>query len=357
MRTDRFHYELPEELIAQSPAARRDESRLLVYDRSDDRITHSTFRKLGDFLRDDDLLVFNDTKVIPARLRGERADSSGKAELLLLQEVAQNEWWAMLKPGRRLRMGSVIHLRSNKGGISDYTAKIVEKNDAGHGLVHFSGPGNVLDFLPALGEMPLPPYIRPDAKRTKLDQERYQTVYARHTGSVAAPTAGLHFTDTLLDELRERGIETRFVTLHVGLGTFAPVKAETVEEHVMHEERFEMTGDTAQAIKDAKSAGRRVIAVGTTSVRVLESVAEQNGGELKSGHGSTSIFIYPPRKFRVVDALITNFHLPNSTLLMLVSAFASPGSTTGIDKMLVVYQEAIRERYRFFSYGDAMFIH
>lgn len=357
MRTDRFHYDLPEELIAQTPAEHRDESRLLVVDRRNDDTTHSRFDRLGDFLRDGDMLVFNNSKVIPARLRGERADSSGKAELLLLRAVSSNEWWAMLKPGRRLRAGSVIRLRENNGDPSGYAATIVEKNDEGHGLVRFSGPGNILDALPGLGEMPLPPYIRPNSKRAKLDRERYQTVYARQPGSVAAPTAGLHFTTELLDDLRARGIETHFLTLHVGLGTFAPVKTDRVEDHVMHEESYEVSEDTATAISGAKSAGRRIIAVGTTSVRVLESVASANGGEIVPGSGATRIFIHPPCKFRVVDALITNFHLPGSTLLMLVSAFAAPGSTSGIDKMLGVYQEAIRERYRFFSYGDAMLIH
>lgn len=357
MRTDRFDYSLPEELIAQTPTERRDESRLLVFDRGSGQIAHSRFSKLPDFLRVGDVLVFNDTKVIAARLRGEREDSRGQAELLLLRAIGQNEWWTMLKPGRRLRVGSVIRLHRNKGGRSDFSAKVVEKNEAGHGLIHFSGPGDILDALPMLGEMPLPPYIRPDVKRTKLDHDRYQTVYARQPGSVAAPTAGLHFTGDLLNELREREIETQFVTLHVGLGTFAPVKSELVEDHVMHEEQFEISPDSATAIAAAKDAGRRIIAVGTTSVRVLESVAEQNGGSIVAGTGATSIFIYPPRKFRMVDALITNFHLPNSTLLMLVSAFASPGSTAGIDQILAAYQEAICERYRFFSYGDGMFIH
>jgi S-adenosylmethionine:tRNA ribosyltransferase-isomerase len=312
--------------------------------------------RLPDFLRAGDLLVLNDTKVIPARLRGNREDSAGKAELLLLRPIAVNEWWAMLKPGRRLREGSTLRILKHKGGPSDFVGTIVEKNEAGHGRVHFSGPGNILDHLGQVGEMPLPPYIRPDATRSKLDQERYQTVFARDPGSVAAPTAGLHFTESLLEDLRDRGVETRYVTLHVGLGTFAPVKTEEIEAHEMHEEQFQVSPETATAIRLAKAEGRRVIAVGTTSLRVLESVAMNHGGEVVAGAGATRIFIHPPHKFRVVDALLTNFHLPCSTLLMLVSAFASPGSTAGIDVILDAYQEAIRERYRFFSYGDAMFV-
>ena len=356
MQTDRFNYELPDELIAQSPAARREDSRLLVVDRSSGGRTHSTIARLGDFLRAGDLLILNDTKVLPARLRGEREEGSGKAELLLLRSVATNNWWVMLKPGRRLREGSIIRLLKNKGGPSDFTATILEKNEAGHGRVHFSGPGDIADHLSELGEMPLPPYIRPDATRARLDRERYQTVFAREPGSVAAPTAGLHFTESLLADLRARGIATHFVTLHVGLGTFAPVKTEQIEAHEMHEERFTVSTETAEAVNEAKSAGRRVIAVGTTSLRVLESVAAVNGGRLIAGSGSTRIFIHPPHKFRIVDALLTNFHLPCSTLLMLVSAFASPGSIAGIDHLQEVYQEAIRERYRFYSYGDAMLI-
>jgi len=356
MRTDRFHYELPPELIAQEPAARREDARLLLWERRSHERRHSTVAQLGGFLREGDVLIFNDSRVIPARLHGGREGSGGKVELLLLRPVGHNDWWAMLKPGRRLREGDVIRLTRNKGGASDFIATIQEKNEAGHGRVHFAGPGDILDHLGELGEMPLPPYIRADATRTKLDRERYQTVFAREPGSVAAPTAGLHFTEALLEEIRERGVATHFVTLHVGLGTFAPVKAEEVEAHEMHEEYFEVSEPTAQAVNEAKSQGRRVIAVGTTSLRVLESVAAYHGGQLVAGAGSTRIFIHPPHKFRLVDALFTNFHLPCSTLLMLVSAFASPGTSAGIDPLLEVYREAIAERYRFFSYGDAMLI-
>lgn len=356
MRTDRFHYELPDELIAQEPLARRDDSRLLVIDRTSGERTHSQVKRLADHLRAGDLLVLNDTKVIPARLRGSREDSSGKAELLLLHPVATNEWWALLKPGRRLREGSTLRILKHKGGPSDFLGTIVEKNAAGHGRIHFSGPGDIADHLGQLGEMPLPPYIRPDAQRSKLDRERYQTVFARDPGSVAAPTAGLHFTASLLEDLRDRGVETRFVTLHVGLGTFAPVKTEEIEAHEMHEEHFAVSAETATAIKLAKAERRRIIAVGTTSLRVLEGAATNHGGDVVAGSGSTRIFIHPPHKFRVVDALLTNFHLPCSTLLMLVSAFMSPGSTAGIDTILEIYREAITERYRFFSYGDAMLI-
>ncbi len=357
MRTDRFHYELPEELIAQEPPNRRDGSRLLVLDRATGTRTHSMIKQLGRFLRAGDVLVMNDTRVIPARLHGVREGATGKAELLLLRQVGVNDWWAMLKPGRRLREGASIRLTKNKGGASDFMATVVEKNDEGHGRIHFSGPGDIADHLGQLGEMPLPPYIRPDAGRAKLDRERYQTVFARDPGSVAAPTAGLHFTGPLLDELREQGVETHFVTLHVGLGTFAPVKAEQVEDHSMHEERYQLSEETVRAIKVARAEGRRVIAVGTTTLRVLESVAANPSGRITAGTGTTRIFIHPPHKFHVVDALLTNFHLPCSTLLMLVSAFASPGSTAGIDMILETYQEAIAGRYRFFSYGDAMFVH
>jgi len=357
MRTDRFQYELPDDLIAQEPTARRDESRLLVVDRSSGALTHSSVNRLGDFLRAGDVLVFNDTKVIPARLRGVREGATGKAELLLIRPVAMNEWWVMLKPGRRLPEGSTVQILKNKGGPSEFLATIVEKNEAGHGLVRFAGRGDVVEHLGELGEMPLPPYIRPDAQRSKLDRERYQTVFARDPGSVAAPTAGLHFTESLLEDLRSQGVETHFVTLHVGLGTFAPVKTEEIEAHEMHEEHYQLGEATSEAVNAAKDAGRRVIAVGTTSLRVLESVAMRHGGRLVAGAGTTSIFIHPPHKFRIVDALLTNFHLPGSTLLMLVSAFMTPGSTAGIDTVLEIYRQAIAERYRFFSYGDAMLIH
>jgi S-adenosylmethionine:tRNA ribosyltransferase-isomerase len=356
MRTDRFHYDLPEESIAQTPAERREDARLLVFHRATGEREHARVAGLARFLQPGDVLVLNDTRVIPARLRARREDAGGRVELLLLHAVAPNEWWTMIKPGRRLRPGASVRLLDHRGAASDFTATIVEKNEAGHGRVHFAGPGDLLDHLGALGEMPLPPYIRPDAARARLDRERYQTVFAREAGSVAAPTAGLHFTGALIEELEAQGVHTCFVTLHVGLGTFAPVKTENVEDHVMHEEHYSVSTTTATEVNQARTEGRRVIAVGTTSLRVLESVAARHEGALVAGAGSTRIFIYPPYKFRMVDGLLTNFHLPGSTLLMLVSAFASPGGTGGIDRLLEVYREAIANGYRFFSYGDAMLV-
>ena len=356
MLTERFNYELPEELIAQRPAASRDGARLLVLDRATGGVRHSQVARLRDWLRAGDVLVFNDTKVFPARLHGIREDATGRAELLLLKQVGPNEWWAMLKPGRRLRVGATIRLLKRRREPSEFVGTIVEKNEEGHGRLQFHGPGELRAALGSLGELPLPPYIRPDETRASVDRERYQTVFAREPGSVAAPTAGLHFTPELLAALRAAGIETHFVTLHVGLGTFAPVKSEEITAHPMHEESYSVSESTAEAINRAKAEGRRVIAVGTTSVRVLESVAETHGRHLVAGDGRTRIFIHPPYKFQVVDALVTNFHLPKSTLLMLVSAFAAPGSTAGIALVLAAYREAIAERYRFFSYGDAMLI-
>ena len=277
-------------------------------------------------------------------------------ELLLVEESAPNEWWTLLRPGKRVRPGTEIHLTWNSGQASDVRAVVQEKNAEGHCLVRFTGTANILGELDALGEIPLPPYI--ERAVGAEDDARYQTVFAQPVGSVAAPTAGLHFTPQLLDELRTRGVQIHFVTLHVGLGTFAPVKAEKLADHVMHEERFELPATTAAAINAAKREGRRVIAVGTTTVRVLESAAQLSAFnfQLSASQGRTRIFIHPPYQFRIVDALLTNFHLPQSTLLMLVSAFAAPGELRGRELILSAYAEAVRERYRFFSYGDAMLI-
>jgi len=357
MRTADFDYDLPSDLIAQRPTPQRDQSRLLVLHRDTDEVDHRQFHALLDYLRAGDLLVMNDSRVIPARLRGLNASTGGAFELLLLEEIATNDWWAMLKPGRRARVGTQIEIRNPKSEIRNLTATVIETNAEGHRRLRFAGTRDILGVLDELGEVPLPPYIhRHDADELAQDKDRYQTVFADATGSVAAPTAGLHFTKKLLDEIREREIQIQFVTLHVGLGTFAPVKTETVEEHRMHEERFEVGEAAARAVNEAKAAGRRIVAVGTTSLRVLETVARQNAGRLAAGRGRTKIFIHPPSDFRIADGLLTNFHLPRSTLLMLVSAFATPGETRGREVILSAYAEAIRARYRFFSYGDAMLI-
>jgi len=356
MRTADFNFELPPELIAQVPAATRDASRLLVLHRDSGKIEHRQFRDLLEFLRTGDVLVFNNSRVIPARLRGKNAESGGQFEMFLLEENATNDWWAMMRPAKRARAGTEIIL-TNAGEPTEVRATVLEINGEGHRRLRFSGTKNIFAALDQLGEVPLPPYIsRPKASKAEADRERYQTVFAQPPGSVAAPTAGLHFTEKLLDEIRARGVQICFVTLHVGLGTFAGVKTETLAEHTMHEERFELSAETARAINEAKRAGRRIIAVGTTSVRVLESVAREHEGDLVPGGGRTRIFIYPPRDFKIVDVLLTNFHLPCSTLLMLVSAFAAPGETRGREMILSAYAEAIRERYRFFSYGDAMLL-
>jgi S-adenosylmethionine:tRNA ribosyltransferase-isomerase len=360
MQTADFDFELPPELIAQMPAAKRDASRLLVLHRDSGAMEHRTFRDVLEFFRAGDVLVLNNSRVIPARLRGKNAKTGGGFKLLLLKENSVNDWWAMLQPGKRAHIGTEIILASN-GKPTEIRATVLDKNDEGHRRLEFSGVENIFQALDEIGEIPLPPYIHraPAAQNsdpTRFDRERYQTVFAQTAGSVAAPTAGLHFTESLLDDIRARGVEVCFVTLHVGLGTFLPVKTETITAHTMHEERYELSKETADAIKAAKRERRRVIAVGTTTVRVLESVAEKHAGDLTSGPGETRIFIYPPRDFKIVDALLTNFHLPCSTLLMLVSALAAPGETRGCEMVLAAYAEAVRERYRFFSYGDAMLL-
>lgn len=352
MRTADFEYPLPPELIAQFPAARRDASRLLVLHRNTENLEHKNFRDVLDYLRAGDVLILNNSRVIPARLRGTNAKTGGAFEILLLEENSCNDWWALMKPGKRARLGTQIKLTEK------ISATVTATNVEGHRRLQFAGTPNILDELDAIGELPLPPYIERDQKNLPpSDKERYQTVFAQPTGSVAAPTAGLHFTENMLAEIRAHGVEIHFVTLHVGLGTFAPVKAETLAEHIMHEERFEVSEATAKAVNTAKSEGRRVIAVGTTSVRVLESAAGKIAlPTIKPGPGRTKIFIFPPRDFKIVDALLTNFHLPCSTLLMLISAFAAPGKLSGRETILCTYAEAVKARYRFFSYGDAMLI-
>lgn len=335
MLTRDFDYELPPESIAQQPSP-RGESRLLVLDREGAE-RHRRVRDLPELLRPGDLLVLNNTRVIPARLFGRRP-GGGQIEILLTGKAGEQEWDALVKPGRRARPGTVIELDAG------LTAEVIEKEESGRHRLRFSEP--VEPHLDRLGHVPLPPYIqRPD---DAADRERYQTVYARHPGAIAAPTAGLHFSAELLQEIAAAGIETAEVTLHVGLGTFKPVSVEQIEEHRMDRERYEVPEAAAEAIRRARGRGGRVVAVGTTVVRTLESAAIAGGGEVLPGSGSTELFITPGFRFQAVDVLLTNFHLPRSTLLMLVSAFA------GRERILAAYEEAVREGYRFYSYGDAM---
>lgn len=336
MKTSDFDYYLPEELIAQTPVEPRDSSRLLVYDRKDESIKHKIFRDICDVLQKGDLLVVNDTKVLPARIYGE-TEHGGKVEILLLKCRSINEWETLVKPGRKAKKGAIWKISD------ELKAEIIDTTDAEGGrVVRFIYDGVFEDILSRVGEMPLPPYIHEKLK----DQSRYQTVYCKTDGSAAAPTAGLHFTPELMQKLKDKGVEFANVLLHVGLGTFRPVKADEITEHHMHTEFYKIDEENAEKINKAKREGRRVIAVGTTSVRTLESVADENG-MVRECSGDTSIFIYPGYKFKCVDGLITNFHLPKSTLIMLVSAFV------GREQTLKVYETAVRERYRFFSFGDA----
>jgi S-adenosylmethionine:tRNA ribosyltransferase-isomerase len=362
--TSEFDFQLPPELIAQQPAPARDSSRLLVLHREANRIEHRAFADLITYLRAGDVLVLNDSKVIPARLRATNPKTGGAFEILLLEENARNDWWAMMRPAKRARVGTELSVADLRGSPTSISATVIETNEEGHRRLRFQRAAcvslanlDLVNELDHLGEVPLPPYIKRSAGESSPDDRaRYQTVYANEKGSVAAPTAGLHFTEEIFSRIRERGADVCHVTLHVGLGTFAPVKAERVEEHTMHFERFRVEESVAQKINEAKSQGRRIVAVGTTSVRVLETLARENNGAIVSGSGRTNIFIYPPFPFRIVDAIVTNFHLPCSTLLMLVSAFASPDQRNGREKMFAAYAEAVKERYRFFSYGDAMLI-
>ncbi len=351
-----FEYLLPDELIAQSPVARRDASRLMVLDRPAGAIRHHQFSDLSHLLVPGDLLVLNNSKVLPARLRAQKKPSGGAFEILLLEEIARNDWWCLLRPAKRAPIGSPISLHFPTGEPAGIEAVVTAKLEDGSRRIRFQGVPDIRLELDRLGEIPLPPYIKRPLRPTPEDSQRYQTVYASPPGSVAAPTAGLHFTQELLDRLKSSGVTTAEVTLHVGPGTFAPVKEDNLHLHKMHEERYEVSEEAAEAVKRAKSEKRRVIAVGTTSARVLESAASAESGGINSGAGRTRIFIHPPYRFKIVDGLITNFHLPRSTLLMLVSALASPGKLDGRDFILRAYAEAIRERYRFYSYGDAMLI-
>nr|WP_302021235.1 tRNA preQ1(34) S-adenosylmethionine ribosyltransferase-isomerase QueA [uncultured Acetatifactor sp.] len=335
-----FYFELPQELIAQDPLEERSSSRLLALDKRTGAVSHHVFREVGDFLRPGDCLVLNDTKVIPARLLGEREGTGAHVELLLLKRRSGDVWETLARPGKKCRPGTKLTFG---GGL--LKAEILETVEEGNRLVRFAYEGIFEEVLDRLGEMPLPPYITHKLQ----DKGRYQTVYARYEGSAAAPTAGLHFTRELLGQLEEKGIKIAYVTLHVGLGTFRPVKEENVLEHHMHTEHFQVSPETAELIGSVKAAGGRVVCVGTTSCRTLESAADDNG-VVHACDGDTDIFIYPGYRFKVLDALITNFHLPESTLIMLVSALA------GRENVLRAYEEAVRERYRFFSFGDAMLI-
>ena len=340
MKTSDFYYELPPELIAQTPLERRDGSRLLVLDRQTGQTAHRHFYELPALLREGDCLVLNDSRVLPARLLGHREPTKGAVEVLLLQDKGDGVWECLTKPGRKTRPGTELSF-----GDGELTATVVDALEGGNKLIQFHYSGIFLEVLERLGNMPLPPYI----KERLEDGERYQTVYSRHTGSAAAPTAGLHFTPELLEQIRAMGVKTAFVTLHVGLGTFRPVKAEEITDHHMHAEFCIITQENADLINETKRSGGRVICVGTTSCRTLESLAAEDGTLTESSKW-TDIFIYPGYRFKAMDGLITNFHLPESTLIMLVSAFA------GREHILAAYDEAVRERYRFFSFGDAMFI-
>lgn len=356
LKTTGFGFDLPPNLIAQHPTPIRDASRLLATNRATGDRTHHYFADLPQFLHAGDVLVLNNSRVISARLRGSKIDGTAAVEILLTEPFEDLIWRALVRPGKRLPPGTCIVLHNRNGQPTSLVVEVIEKNEEGHALLRFNGTKDVLAELDRLGEMPLPPYIRREAhNQSGEDIERYQTVYADPVGSIAAPTAGLHFTEELLDQLRAQDVEIHALTLHVGLGTFAPVKVDSLDEHHMHAEHYTLPLETVTAINTAKAEGRRVIAVGTTTVRVLESVA-QTHKPLVATSSNTDIFIYPPCKFRIVDALITNFHLPQSTLLMLVSAFAAPGKLHGREWMLETYAEAIREKYRFFSYGDAMLI-
>ena len=340
MEISEFNYNLPEELIAQTPIRNRDESRLMVLNRENETIEHKVFKDILDYLKPGDCLVRNNTKVIPARLYGKK-DTGANIEFLLLKRIEGDFWEVMVRPGRKLQVGTKVTF-----GEGLLEAEILEVLDGGNRKVKFSYDGIFNEILDKIGLMPLPPYIKERLK----EKDRYQTVYARYEGSAAAPTAGLHFTEELLEKIKEKGVEIANVTLHVGIGTFRPVKVEKVEDHDMHSEHFYIKQEDVDKINKAKKNGNRVIAVGTTSSRVLESIAEEGTGLVKAIEGDTKIFIYPGYKFKCIDALITNFHLPESTLIMLVSALA------GREYIMKAYNEAVEEKYRFFSFGDAMFI-
>lgn len=340
MKTSDYYYDLPKELIAQTPLERRDASRLFVLDRETGEFEHKHFYDIINYLKDGDCLIMNDSRVLPARIYGVKKETGARVEFLLLTQHRQNVWECLAGPGKKAKENSEFTF-----GDGVMTGRVLEVLDNGNRLVEFESEETFFAALDRLGEMPLPPYIT----EKLTDKERYQTVYSRELGSAAAPTAGLHFTNELLGKLREKGVKLGYVTLHVGLGTFRPVKVDDVTKHKMHSEHYEVPQETADLIRETKKNGGRVISVGTTSCRTLEAVAKEHG-EVIACNGWTDIFIYPPYEFRVLDGLITNFHLPESTLIMLVSAFA------GYDHVMNAYKEAVKERYRFFSFGDAMLI-
>ena len=340
MNVSEFNYNLPEELIAQTPIEKRDESRLLVLNREKQSLEHKVFKDIIDYLEPGDVLVRNNTKVLPARLYGKK-ETGANVEFLLLNNIEGDIWECIVRPGNKLHVGT-----SAIFGEGLLKANVLEVMPGGTRKVQFKYEGIFNEILDKIGLMPLPPYIHEELK----ENDRYQTVYAQHEGSAAAPTAGLHFTPELLKKLEEKGVKIANVTLHVGIGTFRPVKVENIEDHDMHSEHFYIKQDDVDKINEAKKQGHRVISVGTTSCRVLETVADENTGMVKTTEGDTQIFIYPGYKFKCIDGLITNFHLPQSTLLMLVSALA------GKDYIMGAYEEAVKEKYRFFSFGDAMFI-
>ena len=339
MKTSDFWYDLPEELIAQTPLQRRDSSRLLVLDKETGAISHRHFYDILEYMHPGDCLVLNDSRVLPARLLGHRP-TGGAVEILLLRDLGDKKWECLCKPGRKMQVGSQVIF-----GNGELSATVVEVQESGNRVVEFHYEGIFLEVLERLGKMPLPPYIKEELQ----DQERYQTVYSREVGSAAAPTAGLHWTPALLEQAHQKGIKTAFVTLHVGLGTFRPVKVDNVLEHHMHSELCMISAETATVLNETKVAGGRIICVGTTSCRTLESLVKEDGS-FEAGSKWTEIFIYPGYTFKAMDGLITNFHLPESTLVMLVSAFA------GKESVMAAYEEAVNERYRFFSFGDAMCI-
>lgn len=340
MKTADFYYDLPQELIAQDPLEDRSSSRLMILDRQTGQVEHHVFREIIEYLNPGDCLVLNNTKVIPARLYGSKVGTDGKIEVLLLKRKENNIWETLVKPGKKCKPGAKISF-----GEGLLIGEVVDVVEEGNRLIQFHYEGVFEEILDQLGQMPLPPYITHQLQ----DKSRYQTVYAKHDGSAAAPTAGLHFTPELLAKIREKGVNIAEVTLHVGLGTFRPVKVEDVAQHHMHSEFYMVEEEQAKLINDTRKNGGRVVSVGTTSCRTLESAADENG-ILRAGSGWTEIFIYPGYQFKMIDALITNFHLPESTLLMLVSALA------GKEPIMAAYEEAVKERYRFFSFGDAMFI-
>ncbi|MBS4761442.1 tRNA preQ1(34) S-adenosylmethionine ribosyltransferase-isomerase QueA [Carnobacteriaceae bacterium zg-ZUI252] len=341
LTTNDFDFHLPEHLIAQTPLLERSQSKLLVLDRHTGNHLDTHFTHLLDELQKDDVLVLNNTKVLPARLHGVKSETLGHMEVLLLHNIEGDDWEVLVKPARRAKVGTVIEF-----GDGRLKATVVQDGEHGGRVIRFSYTGVFLEVLDSLGEMPLPPYI----KERLEDKDRYQTVYAKEVGSAAAPTAGLHFTPQLLTQIEEKGVKIVYLTLHVGLGTFRPVSVDNLDEHVMHAEYYELSQETADVINQAKLNGNRVVAVGTTSIRTLETIARDNNGKMKKSSGWTDIFISPGFQFQCVDAFVTNFHLPKSTLVMLVSAFA------GRENVLNAYAHAIEKEYRFFSFGDAMFV-